>query len=363
MMVRRATFGLLDRSRTAARRVGRPGAVCAVFAALLGFALWPGPLAPDTPSGSGQQASGARVFESPLASLRQLERTVRRHRTPPRWRVLLAANFRLLHDDRAIAHRTALAAERWRRQLRLSWGLDDAPWDERCDIYLYRTFSEMRAFTDGRPKAGSAQVRPSRLFPGKVLGRRVNLVASDPDLFTATLPHEITHLVLADAVGGTVPLWANEGAAVLAEGASRQGRYRKLLLRARERHALLGVGWLLGAQHYPDGAARRLFYAQSASLVRFLLARGGRVQFARFVAASKIAGYRAALLEHYGLSNGAAQLQQRWRTTLGRQRQKAGVAGAARLDRDLSRRRSAAATRTDDHRDRGALWQIGASLH
>ena len=47
---------------------------------------------------------------------------------------------------------------------------------------------------------------------------RTNLRADHPQVLTAILPHEVTHVVLADLfTTQQIPRWADEGMAVLAE--------------------------------------------------------------------------------------------------------------------------------------------------
>ena len=58
---------------------------------------------------------------------------------------------------------------------------------------------------------------------GQIVTRRVNLRADHPQMLAAILPHEVTHVVLADVfTEQQIPRWADEGMAVLAEPATEQ---------------------------------------------------------------------------------------------------------------------------------------------
>ena len=60
---------------------------------------------------------------------------------------------------------------------------------------------------------------------GRIIARRVNLRADHPTLLPAVLPHEITHVILADLFPTQqIPRWADEGMAVLSEPADEQQR-------------------------------------------------------------------------------------------------------------------------------------------
>ena len=118
---------------------------------------------------------------------------------------------------------------------------------------------------------------------GRIIARRVNLRVDHPNLLRAILPHEITHVVLADLFPHQqIPRWADEGMAVLAEPANEQH------LRAADLNDPLSTGRLykleqLMSMDYPEGQYWGLYYAQSVSLTRFLVEQGTPAQFVQFV--------------------------------------------------------------------------------
>jgi len=233
---------------------------------------------------------------------------------PGRWQMLKTPSFRVLHHGRRdLAARVAAAAERLRRELYETWvgAPPIGPWRPRCDLYLYRSLGGLITMTGGDAKAGEAVVRPSQLQPGAILSRRVNLAASDHRLLDSTLPHEITHLVLGDLMAGKVPIWANEGAATLAEGPGKQRYYAAVLQSFVDRRRVYFVDTLVKMLSYPDAPFKGLFYAQSASVVKFFLSLRSRSSFIGFLRFAQAHGYRWALRAVYEIDT-FDELHRRW---------------------------------------------------
>ena len=98
-----------------------------------------------------------------------------------------------------------------------------------------------------------------------------------------SLIHELTHLMLHEAVDSPrakVPAWLNEGLAMYFE---RGSGYRESQVRDASRH-----GWLLPLRHMESVPGRpsevRLFYSQSASVVRYLMENHGSSRMGRLLA-------------------------------------------------------------------------------
>ena len=146
---------------------------------------------------------------------------------------------------------------------------------------------------------------------GKIVARRVNLRADHPSVATAILPHEVTHVVLADLFPARpLPRWADEGMAVLAEPAAEQGHRARDLADPLASNRLFPVDRLV-AMDSPEGRHWDLYYAQSVSLTRFLVAQGTNAQFIKFLQASERNGFEPELKRHYKI-DGYADLQARW---------------------------------------------------
>jgi hypothetical protein len=69
---------------------------------------------------------------------------------------------------------------------------------------------------------------------------------------------------------------------------------------------------LLVKDAYPLGERRAVFYAQSASLVSYLAARGQPSRFVEFARRAVSEGYDAALRDIYGIHD-VGQLERFWR--------------------------------------------------
>ncbi len=233
--------------------------------------------------------------------------------SPGNWQVRETPSFRIMHADAELAEKVAQIAEATHEAQTRRWTGSAArgPWSPKCDIYLYptaRIFSQMT----GQPEP-SPGFSTMGMSAGRIIARRINLRADHPNLLAAVLPHEITHVVLADLFPvQQIPRWADEGMAVLSEPNTEQR------LRAADLEEPLSSGKLfkledLMAMDYPDGRYWGLYYAQSVSLTRFLVEQGTPAQFVQFVQSAQRRGPEAELRRVYQI-DGFADLQKRWLT-------------------------------------------------
>jgi hypothetical protein len=229
------------------------------------------------------------------------------------WSVSESDNFRIFHQqDRAIAEKVAQVAERTRRDMGRKWFGEDGEWKLRCDLYLHPTAADYSRAT-GKPPTWTAH-STINLDAGRVTLRRIDLRGDDPELLTASLPHEATHVVLAGHFGTHfVPRWADEGMALLSESEARLDGYRRKLPEARQSKLLLGLRELMTQGDYaPEPQRAFAFYLQSVSVTEFLAKQpGGPQAFTRFVYEALRSGYDTALQKTYGMD--MRTLEQRWR--------------------------------------------------
>ena len=260
-----------------------------------------------TPVQQSGQENGAEAAESSPAAP-----------VPLTWHVRETVNFRIYYTDPTYVEKAAEAAEAIRSLQATRWGSSAAhvAWSPPCDIYLYPTskdFARLTGQPDTSPGFSTMGVNGTR-----VVGRRVNLRADHPQLLTAILPHEVTHVVLADLfTQQQIPRWADEGMAVLAEPKAEQ------VSRASELNDPLREGRVfklseLMAIDYPSADAWNLYYAQSVSLTSFLVELGTPEEFVRFVRNAQRKGTEVALREAYHI-NGFSELENRWQTFAHRQ--------------------------------------------
>lgn len=259
-----------------------------------------------------EQTAGARLAPGagdagPAIQVRHGERTA------DGWSIAESANFRIYHNQpRDSVERAAEAAERARVEMSRKWlGDVDPTWSPRCDLYLHATGQDYSRATS--VPASSPGHSTLRTEGSRVVFRRIDLHCDDPNLLTAVLPHETTHVVLAGKFGDQpVPRWADEGMAVLAEPRDRVERYLRNLPRHRADGQLFALHQLLQLNDYPEPRRVGAFYAQSVSLVEFLAGERGPLTFTRFVRDGMRSGYEGALKRHYGFQD-FRELEQHWR--------------------------------------------------
>ncbi|HZW29779.1 MAG TPA: hypothetical protein VFF52_03675 [Isosphaeraceae bacterium] len=252
------------------------------------------------------------------------------------WQVHETPNFRIYHCEPALAQRAADVAESVRAAQAKRWGSPAArtTWSPRCDLYLYpnpRAYAQATGQPENSP--GISTISNNGI---RVLSRRMNLRADNRQLLSTILPHEVTHIVLADLfVARQIPRWADEGLAVLAEPLREQH------LRAAELQGPLESGQLfdlaqLMTMDYPEAKDWTLYYAQSVSLTRYLVEQGPPEKFVQFVRESQRIGPEGALQGVYQIE-GLPQLHQRW---LAYARSQAAVATAGGGDTETRPARS-----------------------
>jgi hypothetical protein len=182
-------------------------------------------------------------------------------------------------------------------------------WPLRCDIYLHPTARDYGVAT-GIPEAVPGH---STFYydSGRLVSRRIDLHCDCRTLVSAVLPHETTHAVLHGMFDKeALPRWANEGMATLAEPRSQITDQIKRLPRYRDGGELLDTHALMETKDYPKRHVSA-YYAQSVSLVAFLMASRKPQVFTRFLRDAQAVGYEKALQDHYGWS--FPELEQRWR--------------------------------------------------
>jgi hypothetical protein len=215
-----------------------------------------------------------------------------------------------------VAKRLPEACEALRRQLQQTWlGTAGAEWSPRCDVVLHPTVAGYvrELGPASRQSSGCASIDIQK---GKVLKRRIDLRADADDWMISALPHELTHVVLAERFATKqIPRWADEGMAILSEPVGRQGVRRSAMERALDKAPRYTAADLIALADYPAGAQRDAFYGQSASLVAFLIERESPERFLEFVELGQKQGFERALSEVYALRT-LADLDSRWRPQL-----------------------------------------------
>jgi tetratricopeptide (TPR) repeat protein len=228
------------------------------------------------------------------------------------WALAETTNFRIFHTlPQDQGERVARVAEATREAMTRRW-FNEIPgaWSPRCDLYVHATASGYARAT-GAPQ-GSPGHSTMSIEAGRVVSRRMDVRADDPNMVTGVLPHETTHVVLAGRFGRHhVPRWADEGMAVLTEPRERINLHLGNLPMHRRQGELFRVGELMKMNDYPEPRRIGAFYAQSVSLVEFLSQKKGYPTFARFLREGLDGGYEPALARHYGYRS-FAEMERDW---------------------------------------------------
>jgi len=178
------------------------------------------------------------------------------------------ANFLVYAESFAAAKQIAVSAEDHRKKLAKLWlGKESPDWSVPCRIDF--------ALAD---RAGG--VTELTYADGKVLFHRINIRGPLDRVAAGALPHELTHLLLGHHFGHPVPRWADEGAAIVSEGASERSAHRKVFAGVIESKRHFPLHDLLRTEAYPPDIPS--FYAQSHSISGFLVDAKGHQTFLAF---------------------------------------------------------------------------------
>lgn len=180
----------------------------------------------------------------------------------------------------------------------------------RIEITLYSSSDEyVRATGLTRETPAMSQI-DFRRGSADVVRARVSMHQDNArNHLSQLLPHEVTHVILAELVPGkVVPRWIDEGLACLSEDRETIGRYLNRSVDALRTNTLLSPQYVMERLAYPEPNARELFYAQSVALTSFLLSLGKASQFVSFAhhALAYGSSYEQALQRYYALSTYAS---------------------------------------------------------
>lgn len=146
-------------------------------------------------------------------------------------------------------------------------------WENRAKIYLYNNSADYLKDTQTLEWSGAQVLIKQRI---------INTFIGQQSFFNSILPHEITHIIFREFVGlkTSLPLWIDEGVACSQEK-------NNLAMRMRTAKGLIENNTYLEfnrffAVYSATSIAADVFYAQSASIVTFLLNKYDRQLFLDF---------------------------------------------------------------------------------
>ncbi|MBO0699259.1 MAG: hypothetical protein J2P46_12755, partial [Zavarzinella sp.] len=231
---------------------------------------------------------------------------------PAGWQIAETASFRVLHRGQAeLAAEVGRVAEAARRAMYERWvGPAGANWSPKCDVYLHPKGADYATAT-GKPPANPGHSTVGAKA-GQVVSRRIDVRADEPTMLDGVLPHEITQVILAELFADQpLPRWASVGMAALAESPDGVARYLRAVPRLLKEKQLFAVGPFMERAQFPSADEVTAFYAESVSLVSYLVGLKGPKAFTAFLQEGPRRGYARALATHYGFKD-PADLQDRW---------------------------------------------------
>ena len=220
-------------------------------------------------TGLGQIVRAAEKVPPPPAKVETL-----RHSQANGWHVAESRSFRVHHHSQSeLVARLAVLCEESRTAIRQRWLSTQNPvlWSIKCDVFLYPTPTEFQQKT--RYPADSWGFADLEIGNGQVYMRRLDLRSDNEARVFNVAIHELTHVILADRFAHKqIPRWADEGIALNSEPLARQQDMRRWLAGEVKQGRGFTLRQLLSLQQYPQNKHMGdLFYAQSGSLVEFLL--------------------------------------------------------------------------------------------
>jgi hypothetical protein len=180
--------------------------------------------------------------------------------------------------------------------------------DNQIKIWVYQSTRDLSAAAQGGRRSDNVHL-------GQLAADDTVLASRDVD-FLNVIRHEVTHAVTARATRGhivDIPIWINEGLSTYAQTRLLQGEAEALDLAIRRQRVLPITGLTSSARDTSDTVS--LFYAQSGSIVNYLIESQGAGKFGQFIAAMRDDTMDGALKKVYGFDQFG--LEDNWRRSLG----------------------------------------------
>ncbi len=214
------------------------------------------------------------------------------------------ANFVVSGTTRRIARRFADRAEKHRKELAKAWlGKELPDWAAPCRVDLQLTGGRLGGVSTFDFSNTSSAWSPVR----------ITLSGPADAILSNSLPHEVTHTMLADHFRRPLPRRADGGTAILCEGDAVQRRFDRVAREMGVRWELFPISYLFALREYPPRID--VFYAEGYSITRFLVARKDRPTLLTFLQIGMNGDWDSAAKTCYGF-NSLQEMQQAWLETL-----------------------------------------------
>ncbi|HVK17113.1 MAG TPA: sigma-70 family RNA polymerase sigma factor [Fimbriiglobus sp.] len=183
-------------------------------------------------------------------------------------------NFVVDAPTKELAQKFGESAERYRKEKAIEWLGSEMPrWPQKCPLRVQITLKETggaTTFTFGR-----INDKP------EVMSQEMHIFGEARQLLTSTLPHEVTHTVLAHHFGQAVPRWADEGASVMSESEGERRAHDEKCREIMNQGRGISLRVLFNLKEYPRDM--HVLFVQGYSVSRFLIEKKGKAKFLQFV--------------------------------------------------------------------------------
>ncbi|MGH9198154.1 MAG: hypothetical protein ACRD1T_20775, partial [Acidimicrobiia bacterium] len=123
-------------------------------------------------------------------------------------------------------------------------------------------------------------------------------------------PHEVTHTIFATHFGRPLPRWADEGACTTVEHDSEKHKQHRMLYEFLTTGRGIAFNQMFAMTEYPPDVLP--LYSQGYSLVRYLIAHGGKQKFVQYVGdGMRMNNWTKATQTHYAFHS-LSELQVTW---------------------------------------------------
>lgn len=211
-------------------------------------------------------------------------------------------NFIVHAQNTRIEKKVKQLAERYREQIAKRWlGQELPPWTRPCPIEVKITIQ------------GPAGMTTFRFDDGKVISQESEVHGTIEQILQVTLPHEITHMILADHFGSPLPRWVDEGIAILSESDKERQRQDKFARTLLAKGRLMPLRRLFKMSEYPPDVLA--LFVQGYSVTSYLVKKKDRKTFLTFVKMGMDKNWDKALKQHYGYRSIEA-LEEEWLSSI-----------------------------------------------
>jgi hypothetical protein len=197
------------------------------------------------------------------------------------WKEIKGTHFIVEYKgSSAFARKVSYSAEKSYKQITLDLGYTKHDnfwlWEDRARIRIHATRKEFRE---------SAKAPSWAVGKADYVSKQISTFGDSKEFLSSVLHHEMAHLIFRDFVGfkKNVPLWLDEGVAQWEDVASRD-RSSKLVQKMCLENRLkpLSVLMVLDVRGEKDTRKAMEFYAQSVSIVSYLIEKKGAERFTIF---------------------------------------------------------------------------------